>query len=137
VTRIRTLARFLDAGNFEEDTNPYGTPDPTATLPDEVYLVDRKSLETFEVVEFELAAVFDLAGVVAPKRQAIANICQWTYRSGECGYSANVFFKEDDTSVPDPASDVCGKRLTSCRIRFGQTAVLPFGSFPGVGEYNY
>jgi hypothetical protein len=137
VTRIRTLARFLDAVNFENDTNPYGTPDPTASLPDEIYYIDRKSLETFEVVEFELAAAFDLAGVIAPKRQAIANICQWIYRSADCGYIDANYFTEDDVATASEASDVCGKRLSSCRARFGQYAPLPFGSFPGVGEYNY
>jgi hypothetical protein len=30
--------------------------------------------------------------------------------------------------------DVCGKRLSSCRVRFGDLADLPFGSFPGVGQ---
>ncbi len=29
VTRIRTLARFLDAVNFPSNVNPYGTPDAT------------------------------------------------------------------------------------------------------------
>ena len=35
----------------------------------------------------------------------------------------------------DPLQDVCGKRLTSCRARFGQYAELPFGSFPSVGTF--
>ena len=69
VTRIRTLARYLDAVNFSGGTNPLGTPDPTAEFPQEIYKVDRKSSENREVVEFELAAVFDLAGIRAPKRQ--------------------------------------------------------------------
>ena len=79
VTRIRTLARYLDAVNFTGNVNPFGTPDPTAEFPQEIYYVDRKTLETRDVVEFELAAAFDLAGVKAPKRQCIANICQWQY----------------------------------------------------------
>ena len=69
VTRIRTLARYLDAVNFSGGTNPLGTPDPTAEFPQEIYKIDRKSAENREVVQFELAAVFDLAGVRAPKRQ--------------------------------------------------------------------
>ena len=69
VTRIRTLARYLDAVNFPDSTNPLGTPDPTAEFPQEIYKIDRKSAENREVVSFELAAVFDLAGVRAPKRQ--------------------------------------------------------------------
>ena len=69
VTRIRTLARYLDANNFSNNTNPFGTPDPTAEFPQEIYKIDRKSAENREVVQFELAAVFDLAGIRAPKRQ--------------------------------------------------------------------
>jgi lambda family phage minor tail protein L len=69
VTRIRTLARYLDAVNFPNSTNPLGTPDPTAEFPQEIYKIDRKSAENRTVVQFELAAVFDLAGIRAPKRQ--------------------------------------------------------------------
>ena len=69
VTRIRTLARYLDGANFAGNTNPLGTPDPTAEFPQEIYKIDRKSAENREAVQFELAAVFDLAGIRAPKRQ--------------------------------------------------------------------
>ena len=69
VTRIRTLARFLDAVNFPGDINPYGTPDSTAEFPQEIYKIDRKSAENRDVVTFELASVFDLAGIRAPNRQ--------------------------------------------------------------------
>ena len=69
VTRIRTLARFLDAVNFPGDINPYGTPDNTAEFPQEIYKIDRKSADNREVVQFELASVFDLAGIRAPNRQ--------------------------------------------------------------------
>ena len=50
-------------------TNPLGTPDPNAEFPQEVYAIDRKSSENRELVEFELAAPTDLAGVRIPKRQ--------------------------------------------------------------------
>ena len=74
VTRIRTLARYLDSVNFPGNTNPLGTPDPTAEFPQEIYKIDRKSSENRETVTFELAAVFDLAGVRAPKRQCTRSI---------------------------------------------------------------
>jgi lambda family phage minor tail protein L len=205
VTRIRTLARYLDAVNFPGSVNPYGTPDPTAEFPREVYYVDRKVAETRDVVEFELAAAFDLAGVRAPKRQCVSNICQWVYKSAECGYTpvasftgtysragttvtvtatahglvvgdqvyldftsglaadgsyrvvtaaANTFtvttaasgstsgnvtatqwYDDDDVPTTSSASDVCPKRLSSCKARFGTTSELPFGSFPGIGTY--
>ena len=68
VTRIRTLARFIDSINFAGNTNPFGTPDPTAEFPQEIYKIDRKSTESRDIVQFELAAPFDLAGVRSPKR---------------------------------------------------------------------
>ena len=67
VTRIRTLAKFLDAVNFADNTN--ATADNTAEFPQEIYYIDRKSGETRDVVSWELAAVFDLAGIRVPKRQ--------------------------------------------------------------------
>ena len=69
VTRIRTMARFLDAINFPGNTNPLGTPDPTAEFKRQIYKIDRKSAENREIVEFELAGSIDMAGVRAPKRQ--------------------------------------------------------------------
>ena len=68
VTRIRTLARFLDAVNFPGDINPYGTPDSSAEFPQEIYKIDRKSAENRDVVQFELASVFDLAGIRAGRQ---------------------------------------------------------------------
>jgi len=120
VTRIRTLARYIDAVNFPGGVSPY-SPDPTAEFPREIYTIDRKTVENRDVVEFELAAAFDLAGVSAPKRQCIANICQWVYKSTECGYTG--------------ALPTCVKTLTDCKAHFGATAELPFGSFPGIGAY--
>ena len=69
VTRIRTMARFLDAVNFPGSSNPLGTPDPTAEFKRQIYVIDRKSAENREIVEFELAGAIDMAGVRAPKRQ--------------------------------------------------------------------
>ena len=120
-TRIRTLARYIDAVNFPGGVSPY-VPDPTAEFPREIYYVDRKTIENRDVVEFELAAAFDLAGVSAPKRQCIANICQWIYKSTECGYSG--------------ALPTCVKTLTDCKAHFGANAELPFGSYPGIGAFS-
>jgi lambda family phage minor tail protein L len=123
VSRIRTLARYLDAVNFPGGVNPLGTPDPTAEFPREVFYIDRKATENIEVVEFEMCAAFDLAGVRAPKRQCISNICQWAYRGPECGYVGNAYFDANDNPVGTLAQDVCGKRLSSCEARFLQQRI--------------
>ena len=72
VTRIRTLAKFIDAVNFADGQN--SDADPNAEFPQEVYAIDRKSNENRELVEFELAAPTDLAGVMIPKRQCTRSI---------------------------------------------------------------
>src|SRR6185436_10692242 len=82
VTRKRTLAKYLDAVNFDGGVNPDA--DTTAEIADDVYFVDRKSAEDRDVVEFELAASIDVAGVMLPRRQIIQNICTWRYRGSEC-----------------------------------------------------
>jgi len=109
VVRIRTLKKYLD-----------GQPgaDPHAKFADEIWYVDRKSNENRAVVEFELASKFDLVGVMLPRRQIIANICQWTYRGGECGYNGTDYYDINDNKVASSGSDVCGKRLSSCNVRF-------------------
>ena len=38
-----------------------------------------------------------------------------------------------DVATSNPAQDSCGHRLASCKMRFGATAELPFGGFPGAG----
>ena len=44
LTRIRTLAKFIDADNFADGVN--ATADPSAEFPKEIYSIDRKSAET-------------------------------------------------------------------------------------------
>ena len=67
-TRIRTLARYLDAANFTGGTNPFGTPDTTQELPQEIYFIDRKVVENREIVQFELASELELINLKLPKR---------------------------------------------------------------------
>ena len=124
VRRIRTLKKFLDGES---------TADPNAKFPDERWYVDRKASESRDSVTFELASKFDLAGQKLPKRQVIANVCQWVYRSSECSYTGSNYFDVNGNTVSTLAADACGKRVESCKLRFGNTAELPFGSFPGAG----
>jgi hypothetical protein len=109
VVRIRTLKKYLDG-----ETGA----DPHAKFPDEIWYVDRKSNENRAVVEFELASKFDLVGVMLPRRQIVANVCQWVYRGGECGYTGTDYYDINDNKVTSSGSDVCGKRLSSCNVRF-------------------
>jgi lambda family phage minor tail protein L len=74
LVRIRTLARYLDAVNFTGNTNPYGTPDPSAEFPQEIYFLDRKISENRDVVQWEAISALDLVNVKLPKRIATRDI---------------------------------------------------------------
>lgn len=128
-TRKRTLVKYLDAVNFTGGVN--AAADPSAAFPDEVYFIDRKALENRDGVQFELACSFDLIGIQLPLRQIVRNICPWKYRGGECGYTGTNFFTTADVSTNDVTQDVCGKRISSCKLRFGAHSQLPYGGFPG------
>ena len=131
LTRIRTFARFLDAVNFPGGINAGA--DPTQALPNEIWFFDRKSNESASTIEFELAAAMDVGTVTLPRRQFIQNNCPWVYRDANCGYTGGPVATADDVATSVAAQDVCGKRLTSCKLRFGDQAALPFGGFPGCG----
>lgn len=132
--RHRTTLRYLDAVNFEGGVNP--TADATAEFPLEMYYIDRKSREDAVVTEYELATLIDLENITLPRRTVIRNVCTWRYRSGECSYSGPAKADVNDNLVGTPnysGSDRCGKRLKSCKIRFGANGVLPFSGFPATG----
>ena len=125
IRRIKTLKKFLDGET---------TADPNCQWPIEIWYIDRKVTENRDIVQFELASKFDIAGQYIPKRQLIANVCQWEYRSSECSYTGSNYWDANDNSTGSLATDRCGKRLTSCKLRFGNNSELPFGSFPSVGK---
>jgi len=131
LTRRRTLTKYLDAVNFPGGVNPQA--DPNCAFPDEIWFVDRKAAENGVYLEFELSAAFDVRGVKLPRRQCIQNTCSWIYRSAECGYAGGPVADKSDHPTTDPALDQCGKRLASCKLRFGTYNELNFGAMPGVG----
>lgn len=134
VTRRRTLTKYLDAVNFTGGVNP--SADPTAEFPSDIFYVDRKANENNQFVEFELAPAMDVTGVMLPRRQIIQNVCPWKYRGAECGYTGTAYFDTNDLSVPSAGQDICAKRLSSCKVRFGEFAELPYGGFPAAGLFR-
>ncbi len=84
VTRIRTFLKFLDAVNFGPGKeNP--TADWTKEFPRDIFYIDRKSGENKFAIEFELASVLDVEGLVLPQRLVISR-CPFQYRGCGCAY---------------------------------------------------
>lgn len=132
--RRQTLVKYLDASNFSEG-NP--TADPNEHFPDEIWYIERKTLENNEIVEFELSSAADLNGAQLPGRQIIAGTCTWILRGGYrgpyCGYAGPPVADINDQPTSDPSKDVCGGRLGSCKMRFGESEPLSYGGFPAAG----
>ena len=155
VRRIRTFAKFLDVENFNqvqslqtEDDNAVttqsgdnliyqtfnDTADPDAKMV-ETWYIDRVASENLQFVEFELTAKLDLTNLQLPRR-TVTEFCQWEYRERECPYKGDQYFDINDQRVSSADQDVCGKRLSSCKLRFpngksSRSNALPFGGFPG------
>lgn len=135
VRRIVTFTKFLDNGS---------EPDATAHFPIDEFRIERKVAANNVFIEFELASAVDQEGVKLPRRQILKDVCLWRYRAYDakagqfdytdvvgCPYTGSAYY--DETGAPaTAATDRCGKRLSDCKLRFGATAELPFGGFPGV-----
>ncbi|KVE45470.1 phage minor tail protein L [Burkholderia sp. BDU5] len=131
ITRRRTLAKYLDATNFPNGQNP--SADPNEEMPPEVWLIERKSHEDNESVEFELSSPLDFDGEQLPRRQIIPNLCIWLYRGPECGYTGGPCADANDAPTDDPAKDRCSHSLRGCKLRCGVNNPLPYGGFPAAG----
>jgi len=109
VTRKRTFVKFLDDANFpknqtqyrgvdgemhdvtrninSEGGNPFGSADPEAHLPDEIYYIYRKTVESRDGLEFELTSILEVDDVAFPGRQMLADHCSFRYRDTKtCNY---------------------------------------------------
>ena len=133
LTRKRTFVKYLDPRNFKGNVNPDADPYGNETLPDDIYIVSRKVSENRDIVEFELVSPFDIHGVKLPFRQILQS-CSSAYRSAECSYTGPPVADSSDNPTSILGEDKCGKRISSCKMRFGENNSLPFGGFPAVGE---
>ena len=107
VTRKRTFARFLDEENFQNRNlnqdfeNSFGKSDPRASFADDIYFINKKTLENKDRIEFELVSSLELQNAWVPARTVMSNYCNWTYRCDiGCGYKGL------------PIETIEGKKLT-------------------------
>lgn len=152
VTRKRTFTKYIDNSNFYDAngnllTNivnpPKGfDPDPNAQFPPDVYFVDRKSAETVNVMELELASPFDTQDLKLPARVVNAFNCPWTYRGEGCCYEWNqqknsadsVYGKSNDSTHTHENSSLDCK-TTPNPIPNGNEP-NPNGAAPAVATHN-
>jgi lambda family phage minor tail protein L len=149
LTRWKTYEHYLDGG---------ASADPNQHYPKEIWLIERKKNQNKVFVEFELSASIDQEGRLLPGRQILRDACTHRYRvwdattnsfdyaNATCpwagsdslpGGAEDPYFTEVGARTGDPASDVCGKKLTDCKLRFMhqfKKVDLPFRGFPSVSR---
>lgn len=98
VIRKRTFVKFLDDANFPGGSNPFGTANPNAKMPDDKYFISRKINENKLSVEFELVSSLELENVEIPNRKITSRYCPFIYRGYGCRYGYNS--KQDKHDRP-------------------------------------
>ena len=116
VTRKRALVKYLDAANWNGG-NP--SADPSAGFEDDIWILEQKTSESFDVITFSLSALTDFQGLKIPSRLIQTSTCPWTYKGTECGYAGAISSCDRGLTTPN-----------GCRAHF-PTGALPFGGFPG------
>ena len=129
IIRKRTFAKFMDSINFCID-NVFA--DPTQELPDTVFYVNKKISESMDVVSFELSSPWDVDDLKLPSRIMAGDICYWKYRDTTCAYAGTGYWDAVDEPVGTINEDVCGKHLSSCKLRYPGDIPIPFGGFPAL-----
>lgn len=106
-------ARFLDAVNFTGG-NPEADPEQEVVSR---WVIEQLSELKATTATFVLATPTETDGSVFPARIMLADVCNWTYRSEECGYAGPPVADEFDKPTADPAKDACSKCRTGCELR--------------------
>jgi lambda family phage minor tail protein L len=116
--RYRTLENYIQTGSAE-------------MLILEEWQIQQKTSQDNLAIEWELSAL-DLENKQLPGRSYQAIYCASQYRSVECGYSGLPVADINDQPTANPSLDDCGRKIGSCRLRFGDNAELPIDIQPGL-----
>jgi lambda family phage minor tail protein L len=133
VTRIKTLAKYLDAVNFTNGINPDA--DPNASFPSDIFYIDRKSQENKSFMEFELASILDVEGLKLPARIVSADRCVTSYRGEGCLYEAeenrvdNIHGPYPESKLPTYAPPVANEKNEKFTDLFPSITLSPKGKW--------
>ncbi len=141
VERVRTLSRYLDGASEA---------DPARHWPREAWVVDRLKRRGHDEIVWELSSPLDLELATIPRRQVLRDVCQWEYRRRKgtgwedppadngCPYSGEEMWDANDQVVTagNEKDDACSRRLSGCKLRFGNEGPLPFGGFADSARFG-
>ena len=151
VIRRKTLEKYLATSGKTVANDPNC---PPVEFNRDLYYIERKTKETPQLVEFELASAFDVQGVKLPRRTIIAARCPWKYKDtdqGGCdwpkdnrftidGTERTLYFDKDDTII-NQASNLASAGTNEWTywgrqdISSNRTASLYLGKSYSVDDY--
>lgn len=136
VTRRRTFAKFLKLSNFNVDNALYGHPydgDDLIEFPPDIYFINRKTKENKLIIEYELASIMDLEGIVLPRRTIISKRCNFTYRGEGCNYEYSSRKNDDihgeSTILPSQAIPVATDEDKIITEVLGISSITDLGAY--------
>ncbi|OOH89544.1 phage minor tail protein L [Pasteurellaceae bacterium 15-036681] len=132
VVRRLVYAQYLDAVNFPEG-NPKADPIQEAVS---FFIIEQLKQLDDTVAVFELASPAETDSARIPLLMITSDVCIWQYRSAQCGYTGPAVADEYDNPTSDRKKDKCSHCLRGCKLRWGNTAILPFGGFPSTTQYG-
>jgi lambda family phage minor tail protein L len=137
ITRTVTLGAFLDG---------QPTADSTAILTTDIFVIEQKLNINHLFAQFALRVLADMGNRKVPRRTCMRDQCQWKYRTWDaatgtfkypvvrpCPYNGSSYFDKNGVATTAP-NDACSRDLAGCKKRYGDTAELPFGGFPGMSK---
>lgn len=109
IIRRKTLQKYLATPTKTTANDPNC---PPIEFNRDVYYIERKSVESAAIVEFELASAFDVEGIRLPRRSILAARCPWKYKDttqGGCDWNEDsrlvegvgdpLYFDKDDNII--------------------------------------
>lgn len=133
--RIKTFRKYLDDGS---------APGNNVHFPIDEFVIEKKSSQTRHSLVFELSMLLDQQGIKLPRLVVLRDTCVhryrhwngtgWNYKEASCPYTGSAIYDKNGNPAATQVKDACGKRISDCKKRFGETAILPRMAFPGVGR---
>jgi lambda family phage minor tail protein L len=113
LTRRQVYSCFLDAENFIAG-NPDA--DPTQEVVTR-WVVEQLATLTAMNATFTLSQPTETDGLMTPGRIMLADVCNWVYRSEECGYAGAAVADEFNKPTTDLTKDKCSHGRHGCELR--------------------
>lgn len=132
--RRRTFTKFIDNENSNELLSQIANHEanPKAILRLDIFYFFRKTSETENGLEFELASTLDIENTALPNRIVLQDKCIWQYRGEGCCYDVNLLKKVHGFERKSPPDAAWSKNAAPVADANNTPFLLPIGGTSSV-----